>query len=135
MDIPCILGIPRVHTRNTHFINYCLSHARKFSCAVDCFLNFALPFSTRHLYLQSKRVFSNCKRFMCTKRKYWLLWNSSRTCLVLAERAMWIVCCKVNRYRVFSDIFEISTFGTLNDDIELLFPFQQCNRSMETLCH
>ena len=117
-----------------HFRNYCLSHAGKFSCAVDCFLELCFSVFHNDLHNINRNEFFNIVYESCNIRL-----NLGAVELVRQPVWSWIKdhCASFSAMTadaVFSDIFTSRTFGDISEDLKSMFLVKQCNQTLCTLC-
>ena len=124
-----------------HFRNHCLDFLGKFSCAIDCFLEFSCYiFKDAIACVECNFKFFEMIYTACVQV------NSDEIFvrqLGLVREPVWAwmrQCCSftdMSANAVFSDIFQVNTFGELTFDLDLksLFPIQHTNHSINSQCN
>lgn len=124
--------------RRQHFMNYCLTHPGKFSCAVDCFLelNYAIfKDFIRHIErneffevlheacFQLENLYASAIDMAAIREPVWAyLRQHCNSFATMSDRA------------VFSDIFTLNTVGMMTQELKALFLIQQTDQSICTSC-
>ena len=124
--------------RRQHFMNYCLTHPEKFSCAVDCFLELN--------YAIFKDLIGHIERnefFEILNEACFQLENSyaSEIDMAAIREPVWAYLrqhcnsfATMSDHAVFSDIFTLNTVGVMTQELKRLFLIQQTDQSICTSC-
>ena len=121
-----------------HFMNYCLTHPEKFSCAVDCFLelNYAI-------FKDLIRHIERNEFFEILNEACFQLENSyaSEIDMAAIREPVWAYLrqhcnsfATMSDHAVFSDIFTLNTVGVMTQELKRLFLIQQTDQSICTSC-
>lgn len=126
------------NNNRTHFMNYCLTHPGRFSCAVDSFLELAFAIFRDSLQHIERNEFFQTLFEACVH----LQSCNVETDMTLIREPVWAYLrqhcnsfATMSADAVFSDIFTLNTVGIMTRQLESLFLIQQRNQSFCSLCN
>ena len=121
-----------------HFINYCLTHSGKFSCAVDCFLELSVAIFKDSLRDIERNEFFQTLFDACLQLEN----HDVQTEMAVVREPVWVYLrqhCNsftaMSADAVFSDIFRLDTVGMMTEELKSLFLIQQSNQSVCSSCN
>ena len=121
-----------------HFMNYCLTHPGKFSCAVDCFLELSVAIFKDSLKNIERNEFFQTLFEACLQLEN----HDVQTEMTVVREPVWIYLrqhcdsfAAMSADAVFSDIFMLDTDGMMTEELKSLFFIQQSNQSICSSCN
>ena len=121
-----------------HFMNYCLTHSGKFSCAVDCFLELGVAIFKDSLKDIERNEFFQTLFDACLQLEN----HDVQTEMAVVREPVWFYLrqhcnsfAAMSADAVFSDIFTLDTVGMMTEELKSLFLIQQSNQSVCSSCN
>lgn len=121
-----------------HFMNSCLTHSGKFSCAVDCFLELSVAIFKDSLKDIERNEFFQTLFEACLQLEN----HNVQTEMTEVREAVWVYLrqhcnsfAAMSADAVFSDIFTLNTVGMMTEELKSLFLIQQSNQSICSSCN
>ena len=108
-NVTAIIEQPATGTndRRQHFMNYCITHSEKFSCAVDCFLKLNYAISKDFISHIERNEFFEVLHEACLQLENFYA----------SEIDMAAIREPVSDHAVFSDIFTLNTVGVMAQEL------------------
>ena len=140
-DVTAISEQPGTETndRRQHFMNYCLTHPERFSCAKDCFLelNYGV-FKDFIRHVERNEFFELLHEACCQLENLY----ASEIDMAAIREPVWAYLrqhcnsfATMSDHAVFSDIFTLNTVGEMTQELKPLFLIQQTDQSICTSCN
>ena len=130
--------LQEANSNRRHFMNYCLTHSGRFSCAVDSFLELAFAIFRDSLQHVERNEFFQTLFEACVH----LQSCNVETDMTLIREPVWAYLrqhcnsfATMSADAVFSDIFKLSTVGVMTQELQSLFLVKERNQSVCSLCN
>lgn len=130
--------LQETNNNRRHFMNYCLTHSGRFSCAVDSFLELTFAIFRDSLQRVERNEFFQTLFEACVH----LQSCNGETDMTLIREPVWVYLrqhcnsfATMSADAVFSDIFKLSTVGVMTEELQSLFLVKESNQSVCSLCN